>query len=376
MTARVVVACHDAGGTIPPVLALADALVATGSEVTVLSQPSVRVRAEGRGCRFTAFSQLPDYDRHVRLEEQLTLTLPAIAGPEVGDDLARVATEVDADLLVVDANLSGALAAAEVAPQPSVVLLHSMYATFVDTWFGTLWPLVGELVNATRAGLGADPADGWAQQFDAHDRILAVVPELFDAPVARPPAQLRRFGFLVPDAPAAAGARFPDGESPTVLVGLSTGQLGQEALLTACVEAIAGLGARGLVTTAGVVDASTVRAPDGIVVVDHVPHPSVLPETDVVVTHAGLGTVSAALAAGVPLVCAPLDRDQPLNADRVVELGAGVRLDVPVDAAAIASGLERVLGDATHRSAAERIAAASRAEGGPAAAAADLLGLV
>jgi hypothetical protein len=40
------VVCHDAGGTIPPVIALAEALVERAHDVTVLSQPSVRRRAE------------------------------------------------------------------------------------------------------------------------------------------------------------------------------------------------------------------------------------------------------------------------------------------------------------------------------------------
>jgi UDP:flavonoid glycosyltransferase YjiC (YdhE family) len=46
----------------------------------------------------------------------------------------------------------------------------------------------------------------------------------------------------------------------------------------------------------------------------------------VVVTHAGHGTVIRALAAGVPLVCMPMGRDQNENAARVVYHGAGVRV--------------------------------------------------
>ena len=45
------------------------------------------------------------------------------------------------------------------------------------------------------------------------------------------------------------------------------------------------------------------------------------------VTHAGLGSVAGAMTFGVPLVCMPVERDQPLNAQRVTDLGAGVALD-------------------------------------------------
>jgi MGT family glycosyltransferase len=57
-----------------------------------------------------------------------------------------------------------------------------------------------------------------------------------------------------------------------------------------------------------------------------VPHDDLLPCTDVVVTTGGTGTVLAALPAGVPLVVVPTAWDQPENAWRVAEAGAGIRL--------------------------------------------------
>jgi UDP:flavonoid glycosyltransferase YjiC (YdhE family) len=54
-----------------------------------------------------------------------------------------------------------------------------------------------------------------------------------------------------------------------------------------------------------------------------VPHAAVLPGAELVVTHAGMGTLMAAFSAGVPVVCLPLGRDQAGNAGRVEELGLG-----------------------------------------------------
>ena len=45
----VLLTCHDAGGTIPPVLAVAEALIARGNEVVILSQPSVTTARRSRG---------------------------------------------------------------------------------------------------------------------------------------------------------------------------------------------------------------------------------------------------------------------------------------------------------------------------------------
>ena len=54
---------------------------------------------------------------------------------------------------------------------------------------------------------------------------------------------------------------------------------------------------------------------------------SVMPHAAAMVAHGGAGTTLAALAAGVPLVLLPLSADQPINARRVAELGAGLALD-------------------------------------------------
>src|SRR4051812_32301268 len=100
---RYLLTCHDAGGTVPPMLALAQALAEHGAEVTVLGQPSVEGRATAIGCGFVPFSEIGDYDRRRTLEQQLENTLPVIVGPSAGLDLRRVAAEREVDAVVVDA---------------------------------------------------------------------------------------------------------------------------------------------------------------------------------------------------------------------------------------------------------------------------------
>jgi UDP:flavonoid glycosyltransferase YjiC (YdhE family) len=369
--------CHDAGGTVPPMIALAQVLGDRGHRVVVLSQPSVRARAEAAGCSFTAFSAVPDYEQGTAIEEQLAVAGALITGATVGENLLAASEAHAADLVVVDGNLAGALAAAETLPQPSAVLLHSMYATFVDTWFADIWPLLGPVVNDTRAGFGLDPASDWPAVFAPHDRILSVVPSAFEAPVTERPATLRNFGFLVPrPVRVSGGGDFPPGDGPAVLVGLSTTYQHQDALLGSILDALGSLDVRGLVTTAGQVQHDARRVPPNVVVHDFVDHPSVLPRTDVLVTHAGLGTVAAALTFGVPMVCTPLGRDQPLNAARVAALGAGVVLAEGADASDLAGAVEHVLAKPGLRRAAEAIGHESRREGGPPAAVDELEALL
>lgn len=84
-----------------------------------------------------------------------------------------------------------------------------------------------------------------------------------------------------------------------------------------------------LMTTGGARDAAEIGLgglADNVKVTQWISHAELLPQTDVVVTTGGAGTVMAALAAGVPLVVVPTDWDKPENAQRVVEAGAGLRL--------------------------------------------------
>jgi UDP:flavonoid glycosyltransferase YjiC (YdhE family) len=82
----------------------------------------------------------------------------------------------------------------------------------------------------------------------------------------------------------------------------------------------------------------------------------VLAEAAAVVTHAGHGSVLKALAAGVPLVCMPMGRDQKDNTLRVLRLGAGVRVAKDAPADRIAAAVRQVLNDPDYGVAARRFA--------------------
>ena len=295
-TRRILFVCHDAGGNVPPVLALAESLIRNGHHAVVLSQPSVRRRVADIGCEFFEFSAIADYERGKMLEEQLDAAMSVIAERSAGDDLISLATERGFDLVVVDANMAGALAAAETLEQPSVVLLHSMYKTYVDVWLGAVWPLLSNTVNSMRSGFGLGPADSWVDLLAGHDCRLSVVPSMFEAPVTD--IQTAIASLRVPRAPSSSirrprmvpARRHPDG------VGRSQHHHHRQTELLQTIVAVLGeMPVRALVTTAGVVDTESWRRPSNVAIADYVPHASVMDQTDVMVNHAGLGSVATAL---------------------------------------------------------------------------------
>lgn len=350
---------HDAGGTIPPLLAVCCELVSRGHGVRVLAQPCVQKRAEAVGAAFHRFSSLGDYRRDLPLEEQVDLIVPAIAGDALGRDLLRLMEQDPVDVVIVDANLAGAMAAAEAAPAPSAVLLHSLWSTFTDVWFADVWPLLAGLVNATQAEFGLSEAQSWSDVFSGHHRLLSVVPREFD-PAPNVPGHLRHCGFLVPPAPNLS--MYPTGDAPTVLVSFSTTLQHQDDVLAEVVDVLASMDVRVLVTTA---DHGRITSGPRIAVVDFVPHASVLPETDLVVSHGGLGTVAAAMHAGVPMVCVPFGRDQFLNAQQIARLGAGIDAGPRPSRETLRAAVDAGLRDPAYRQSARALAAASNAAGGP-----------
>jgi len=375
MGRQIVLASHDAGGTIPPMHALGEAFVSNGHEVTWLAQPSVEARARRAGCAFVAFDGLDSYAPRVAIEDQLDLAGALLVSPDVGRQLATLASGLGAALVVVDANLATAAAAAEASAARSAVLLHSMYATFTDIWVAEIWPLVEPFVNEARAHLGVPPADGWPAVFGAHDRVLSVVPERFDAPTNPPLDGMRHFGFLVPTTHGEGAVTWPDHtDRPRVIVSLGTTYLGQEQRLQDVLDALGALDVDGVATTSGQVDSSSLRCPSNVTIHTFVDHASWLPQCDLMITHAGLGSVAVALAHGVPLVCLPLARDQHLNTERVLAVGAGLSADD--GPGPIYEAVRAVLHDPAFREAAERLRIESEAAGGAPAAVRDLEALL
>jgi UDP:flavonoid glycosyltransferase YjiC (YdhE family) len=82
---------------------------------------------------------------------------------------------------------------------------------------------------------------------------------------------------------------------------------------------------RVLLTLGGALPVSAVYAPPNVTVRDFVRHDLLLGHMAAVISHGGLSTVTAALTAGIPLLCVPQGRDQWDNARRatIAELGGG-----------------------------------------------------
>ena len=116
----------------------------------------------------------------------------------------------------------------------------------------------------------------------------------------------------------------PKGDGP--LVYLSLGSLGSADvdLMQRLVDLLAAGGFRAIVSKGPQHD--QIELHDGQAGAELVPQPALLPLVDAVITHGGNNTVTECLHFGKPMVLLPLFWDQYDNAQRMDELGLGVRL--------------------------------------------------
>jgi len=391
------------GGNVPPQLTLARRLVARGHGVRMLAPAVLRESIEAAGIAFEPYHEIPEHDESVperslvrdfgarsksaAIAASRDNLVAAMARP-VAVDVLDTLERRPADVIAFDFLLAGALFAAEKAALPAAMLIHTIYPfpapglpPFGMGWtpmggpLGRLREQVGRLIfrqvyerpllprfNEVRVALGLQPMRAFGEYVERVDRALVLTSPAFDFP-ARLPANVEYLGPQL-DPPAQTTAwESPwsrGDERPLIVVGLSTTHQAHDALLERIVAALATLPVRALVTTGGATFRST--PPANVHVARFVPHSKVLPEAAAVVTHAGLGTVHAALSHGLPLVCLPIGRDQPDNAARVKWHGAGLRLSPNSSPAAIRAAIEKVLGDPAFAASARRLAAAFASE--------------
>ena len=124
----------------------------------------------------------------------------------------------------------------------------------------------------------------------------------------------------------------------------------------AAIDALSELPVRVLVTIGRDRDPAELGpVPPQVHVARWIPQADVMPHAAAMVCHGGSGTVTAGLAAGIPMVVVPLFADQPHNARRVADVGAGIALEPP-ELVRLADAVRRLLTDRSYRDGAARIA--------------------
>ncbi len=399
---RILVTLWDGGGNVAPILGLSSELTARGHEVRVLADRSLAASVAAGGAGHAPWTTAPqrsspdpatefirDYEARTSFGQVGRIRDRLIAGPadRFFVDTRSEIERFGPDVILVENLLFGAQVAAEASAVPFASIVPNVYPgrTAGVPPFGLgLMPrddAIGRLrdrgaaavgrrlwdrglpgLNALRRDAGLAPLRTLFDALELPDRVLVLTSAAFEF----------GGGADVPDNVVYCGPRLddpdwtepwsePTGDGPLVLASLSTTTQNQDSVLPRVIAALGDLPVRGVVTTGpSATTAATAHA--NVTVVPSAPHSRVLERATVAISHGGHGTVIKSLAAGVPVLCLPVSRDQPDTAARLVGCGAGIRLRPNASARSIARAVETLLGDPAYRLAAGRMAEAIAAD--------------
>ena len=401
---RVLLGAFGDPGHAFPMIALGRALAARGHEVTLQTWGRWREQVEAEGL---AFAPAPEYE----VFPSGGAGSPSLdfyeAIVHASADTVPLVRELRPDVVVADILTLAPALAAELEQVPWATLVphvhphgepdfpvYSLGARMPRTAAGRrIWRLAQRAVgrglergrrelNETRARLGLPP------QHHVHggiSRQLAMVATFPQLEYPRPEGgrgadawgpNTHVIGPLLWEPPA-RDVELPGGEAPLVLVAPSTAQDSEHRLLIAALRGLAHAPVRVLATWNRRLPPRPLPVPDNARLVDWVSYSRTMPRCDLVVCHAGHGTLARALACGCAVVACPAIGDMNENAARLDWAGAGVRLPRRyLSPRRLRLAVELALGDPSIRARARELADWARTHDSGAAAARLLEGLV
>jgi UDP:flavonoid glycosyltransferase YjiC (YdhE family) len=362
----------DAGHAFP-MIALGRALVGRGNDVTLQTWTRWQQDVEAEGMTFAA---APEYEVFPSGPERLDFYEAVV---DATADTVPLVRERRPDVVVADILTLAPALAAELEGVPCATLvphvyppgepdfpIYSLGARLPRTAAGrALWrhaqgPVARGLergrleLNSTRARLGLRPL---AHVHGGISHELAIVGTFPQLEYPRTwPTHVHVVGPLMWEPPT-HDVELPPGDVPLVLVAPSTAQDPDHRMLTAALRGLADAPVRVLATWNHRLPSRPLRVPENARVVDWVSYSRTMPHCDVVVCHAGHGTLARALASGCAVVACPAVGDMNENAARLDWAGAGVR--VPrrfVSPRSIRLAVERALGEPSIRTRAAELA--------------------
>lgn len=341
---RVLMVYWDGGGNLPPQRALARELKRRGHDVHVLTHDTQAASVASDGATFHSLATARQWDParpSTADEEKAFIFHDLAASPIFAADVLAIHTALRPDVCLIDAMLISTM---KLAIERGIA-----FAAFNHLAWITKGGCAGHM-NALAAAVPG-PAEGstFFGLLGCAPLVLAASYPDFGTQTSTA-AHIHFVGPIrEPVESAPWSRRFPD--RPFVLVSLSSTFQGQGSTLRNICAALAPLPLEVLVTTGRGFTPDSLPVGDGLEARSFVPHDAVLPSVDLVVTHAGLGTLMYSAGTGVPCLCFPNGRDQNDNAARIEALGLGHALSPDATPAEIGNAVMGMLRDQASRTA-------------------------
>jgi UDP:flavonoid glycosyltransferase YjiC (YdhE family) len=361
---RVLISTRQGAGHFGPLIPFAHALLRDNAEVLVTAPRNAAPMIAAAGLDHDPIPDPPAEQREPIFARAKTLA-PDEANALVASDLfVRIDTRaayphmravIDRhrpDVILYDISdfAAGLAAEATGVPAVSVGISQSIHMQ-------QLTRPIAEALDEVRAEIGLEP-DPRLDRL-AETPCFSLIPPSLEDPKTDGIDRILRFRAEEPHATRPLPDWWRNTDWPLVYLTFGTvvptiGHFPE--LYRSAVDALSALPVRVLVTVGRECDPAEL-GPVGpnVHVARWIPQADVLRHAAAIVCHGGSGTVTGALAAGVPAVVVPFIADQTHNARRVAELGAGIALD-PDEIVRMPDAVRALLADRSYRDAAGRVA--------------------
>lgn len=360
---KIVFFCIPAHGHTNPTLGVVRELAARGHEVWYYSYTPLQEKIEAAGAKFVSCDAY-DTQQHLtpkdaaRVGRDLAFSTKILVDTTLAlDDLVcRDMEQLKPDCIVADSMAFWGKAVAKKLGIPFV----SSTTTFAFNQHSAKimkqspWQLVGMLLSMPKINRHIKrlrdkgyPIKSILDIIQNDDQTHTIV---YTSPEFQPCADTfpNRYAFV---GPSIRPVSQPMEKTREKLVYISMGTVNNDMLpfYKRCIAALGGTEYQVILSVGGLVDPKKLgKLPENISVHSHVDQIAVLEKADVFLTHCGMNSVSEGLYYGVPLILLPQTSEQSGVAARVLQLGAGIKLE-KTTSDAIAQAVKQALHDSSYR---------------------------
>lgn len=368
---KIVFFCIPAHGHTNPTLGVVRELVSRGHQVWYYSYESMREKIEAAGARFVSCDAF-DTERKLtpkdaaRVGSDLALSTRILVDTTLALDevVCSHMKDLQPDCIVADSMAVWGKAVARKLDIPFV----SSTTTFAfnqhsakimkqspKELFSMLFSMPKIRKQIKRLRDGGYPINSILDILQNDEHTHTVV---YTSPMFQPCSETfsHKYAFVGPSIRPAVG-EFQKTKDALIYISMGTVNNDMLPLYRDCIKAFADSPYQVILSVGNQVSLKAFGdIPENVAVFPHVDQIAVLEKADVFVSHCGMNSVSESLYYGVPLVMLPQTSEQKGVAERVWQLGAGLKLS-KMDADSISDAVNRIISDPSYRKNAEAISA-------------------
>ena len=367
---KIVFFCIPAHGHTNPTLGVVRELVSRGHEVWYYSYNMMREKIESAGATFISCD---DYDMEqklsakdsARLGKDMAFSAKILADTTLAldDKVCREMEELKPDLIVADSMALWGKAVARKLDIPFVsstttFAFNKHSAKIMKQGLGDLFKMLFTMPKTSkevkRLKDKGYPVNNILDIIGNDDDTHTIV---YTSPEFQPCSETfsEKYAFV---GPSIRPATEETEKKRDKLIYISMGTVNNDMMpfYKSCISALANTDYQVIISVGNLVSVEEFgELPENISVHSQVDQISVLEKADVFVSHCGMNSVSESLYFEVPLVMLPQTTEQKGVAERVSQIGAGIKLE-KLDGATVLGAINKILSDSTYKENATKIA--------------------